>query len=52
MKALAKKVKGRMPLGAYGAGNKGLTLVEVICAVAIFAVIAATIGGEIGRAHV
>lgn len=45
MKALAKKVKGRMPLGAYGAGNKGLTLVEVICAVAIFAVIAATIGG-------
>lgn len=34
-----------MSLKAYGAGDKGLSLVEVICAVAIFAVIAATIGG-------
>ncbi|MDE6911537.1 MAG: prepilin-type N-terminal cleavage/methylation domain-containing protein [Lachnospiraceae bacterium] len=45
MEALAKKVRRRMSLKAYGAGDKGLSLVEVICAVAIFAVIAATIGG-------
>lgn len=44
MKVL-EKIRRKISLDTYMAENKGLSLVEVICAVAIFAVIAATIGG-------
>lgn len=45
MEGFKEKIRRKITSAMHGADHRGLSLVEIICAVAIFSVITATIGG-------